>query len=60
MSRIRGFHAELIKERVKEAVEEKGYGFFDGAAPFHFISDPLAGLFIRLPLRVWRVIVSEK
>jgi hypothetical protein len=33
MSRIRGFHAELIKERFKEVLEGKGYGFFDGGKP---------------------------
>jgi len=30
MSRIRGFHAEIIKERFKGILEGKDYGFFDG------------------------------
>jgi len=33
MSRIRGFHAEIIKERFKGILEGKDYGFFDGNFP---------------------------
>ena len=33
MSRIRGFHAEIIKERFKGILEGKDYGFFDGNLP---------------------------
>jgi len=33
MSRIRGFHAEIIKKRFKGILEGKDYGFFDGNLP---------------------------
>jgi len=36
MSRIRGFHAEIIKERFEEILEdEKGYDFFDAKTPYN-------------------------
>jgi len=36
MSRIRGFHAEIIKERFEEILEdEKGYNFFDAGVPYN-------------------------
>ena len=34
MARIRGLHAELIMEQVKNIFEEKGYKFFDGSKPY--------------------------
>lgn len=35
MSRIRGFHAEIIKERFKGILDEKNYDFFDGNLPYN-------------------------
>ena len=35
MSKIRGFHAEIIKERYRKIVEKKGYKFFDSNVPYN-------------------------
>ncbi len=35
MSKIRGFHAEVIKERFKALLGKKGYLFFDGRLPYN-------------------------
>ena len=29
MAKIRGFHAEILKERYRKILENKGYKFFD-------------------------------
>ena len=34
MSKIRGFHAEIIKQQMKAAIEKKDYKFFDGSKPY--------------------------
>ena len=35
MSKIRGLHAELIKESFSEALKKKGHKFFDGNLPYN-------------------------
>jgi hypothetical protein len=35
MARIRGFHGEIIKNRVKKILETKEYDFFDGNRPYN-------------------------
>lgn len=35
MAKIRGMHARLLKEQTKEALENKGYVFFDGGSSFN-------------------------
>jgi len=35
MAKIRGFHAELIKERYRKILEKKGYKFFDKNLPYN-------------------------
>jgi len=35
MARIRGFHGEIIKNRIKKVLKTKKYNFFDGNAPYN-------------------------
>lgn len=35
MAKVRGFHAEIIKERYKKILEDQGYVFFDGELPYN-------------------------
>ena len=35
MAKIRGFHAEILKDRYKKILEEKGYKFFDSELPYN-------------------------
>ena len=35
MSKLRGFHAEIIKNRFKRILEAKGHLFFDGERPYN-------------------------
>jgi hypothetical protein len=35
MAKIRGFHAEILKERYQKILEEKGYKFFDSELPYN-------------------------
>lgn len=35
MARIRGFHGEIIKNRIKNALQAKNYDFFDGNLPYN-------------------------
>ena len=35
MAKIRGFHAEILKERYQKILEDKGYAFFDNDLPYN-------------------------
>ena len=35
MAKIRGFHAEILKERYRKILENKGYKFFDNELPYN-------------------------
>ena len=35
MAKIRGFHAEILKERYQKILENKGYKFFDNELPYN-------------------------
>ena len=35
MAKVRGFHAEIIKERYRKILDEKGYKFFDNDVPYN-------------------------
>ncbi len=35
MAKIRGFHAEILKERYRKILENKGYKFFDNQLPYN-------------------------
>jgi len=35
MAKIRGFHAEILKDRYRKILEDKGYKFFDNELPYN-------------------------
>tara|TARA_B100000131_G_scaffold266136_1_gene263941 strand:+ start:3516 stop:4133 length:618 start_codon:yes stop_codon:yes gene_type:complete len=35
MAKIRGFHAEILKDRYRKVLEDKGYKFFDNELPYN-------------------------